>query len=199
MESLRPLKKSVVITVNSSILAMSWDGGNPYNRYWISNDAVVMKWTYWKQIKSAKCTKIVRSSWEKYEDKINGFLMFDPRPTPENIINYSDQGLAYCSSVPSAIDLALQMGCKRIYLLGVDHYTDGSKSHFWQCWGHKKQPRGPLAPITQQKQSFEHNMQAYEALNGFADFMDAKIYNCNENSKVEIFEKINFQDSLLRR
>lgn len=193
------IQDSVVITVNSAILAMKWEKGIQDNRYFVSDDFIVTKWSYWNSVLSSKCNKVIRSSWVKHKDEIKGFnefFIFEPRNTPENIINYNEKALAYASSVLSSIDLALQMGCKKIYLLGVDHYTDGWRSHFWQYWTYSKWPKGPLSPITQQKESFNHNIQAFEALKGFADYLGAEIYNCSKDSKVEVYKKIDFKETI---
>ena len=193
------IQNNVIIVVNSAILAMKWEKGEQDNRYFVSDDFIVTRWSYWRSVLSSKCNKVIRSSWEKHKDLIKNFdkfFIFEPRNTPENIIDCNERGLAYASSVLSAIDLALQMGCKKIYLLGVDHYTDGWRSHFWQYWTYSKWPKGPLAPITQQKESFNHNIQAFEALKGFADYLGAEIYNCSKDSKVEVYKKIEFKESL---
>ena len=195
-ENFSKIFDNVAISINSSIMSMPWQKGkpgNPDNRYWISNDALVRRWTYWQNVKSANAIKIVRTSWEKYYDEIPGFLVFNPRPTAENIINDDDVGLAYCSSVPSGIDLAIQMGCGNIVLLGVDHYMDGFRSHYWQYWPRQKWPVGPLAMQTVQKRAFETNMLAFEALKKFAGRKNVKIYNCSEKSKVGAFKKVPFE------
>ena len=192
-------KNNIMIFVNSSILALRIKKENIHNKYFLSCDSAIMNWDYYKQVliaKSMGATVVVRSSWEKYKEKIKDFFIFEPRCTSEETIDYQEQRLAYCSSVIASLDLVLQMGCKKIYLLGVDHYTDGWRSHFWQYWTYSKWPKGPLAPITQQKESFNHNIQAFEALKGFADYLGAEIYNCNKDSRVEVYEKIDFKDSL---
>jgi len=188
--------KHVSIFVNSSILAIKNNYAKKNRTYWISNDALVMRWTYWYDLKIANCTKIVRNSWSKYKEAIKGFLMFHPRPTSEGVIKPKDRGLAYCSSVPSALDLAIQMGCKKIFLIGVDHYMEGNKSHFWQFWSTSKWPKGPLAVQGQQMRSFQFNLQAFKALKGYAETKRVKIYNCNRLSRVKYFKKITFEEAL---
>lgn len=188
--------KHVSIFVNSSILAIKNNYAKERRTYWISNDALVMRWTYWHDLKIANCTKIVRNSWLKYKKAIKGFLIFHPRPTAEGVVNSKDKGLAYCSSVPSALDLAIQMGCKRVFLLGVDHYMDGAKSHFWQYWTNSKWPKGPLAAQGQQMSSFQFNLRSFKALKGYAEKKRVKIYNCSRLSRVKYFKKITFEDAL---
>jgi hypothetical protein len=192
--NLTPIHKHVVISVNSSILAMPWQEGTLERRFWISNDALCRRWTYWSMVKSAKATRIVRNSWEKYYSEIPDFLYFCPRPTPEGIINPKDEGLAYCSSVPSGLDLALQMGCRTVFLLGVDHYATSGRTHFWQFWAKCDQPKmkGLQPSFISQRATFRYNDIAYEALNGFAKHLGVPVYNCNPLSLVRTFPRIVF-------
>lgn len=194
------IQNHVVISINSSIMLMPWkDSKDSGNRYWISNDSLVRYWDWWGCVKDSKCQKIVRNSWRKYKKELDGFLYFKPRPTSEGIINSKDVGLAYCSSVPSGMDLAIQMGCKKIFLLGVDHHNIGGYDHFWQYWDKKKQPR-QLRPAqgtySQQKKVFKFNNLAYKALHKFAKERGVKIYNCSASSKVKEFKIITFDDVL---
>lgn len=189
----------IVISVNSSIMMMPWEDGSCDRRIWISNDSLSRRWSWWVTVKKCIAYKIVRDSWKAYFEEIPDFFVFSPRPTPENIINPDDTGLAYCSSVPSAIDLSIQMGCKYIFVLGVDQYMIGDKSHYWQYWPKNKWPTridGVMATHNQQKDVFKYNDVAYPALKKFAENKNVKIYNCNPQSKVEVFDKITFDEAL---
>jgi len=186
----------VVIAVNAGIILCLWQDGEPNKRFWISNDASVRHWSFWPKVKSSKSIKVVRNSWEKYYDEIKDFYFFPPRPGKEDEINENEDGLAYCSSVPSALDLAIQMGCKRIYLLGVDHYLVGGKIYFWQYWPYLKQPKGPFTPIKVQNNIYDINFSAFRALDVFAEKRGAKVFNCSKDSRVDAFEKIDFQEAM---
>ena len=187
----------VTIAVNSGSLA------EPDFDYWVSNDSLCRRWDYWKKVKKGKGIKVVRNSWEKYKKELDGFLYFEPRPTPEDIINPEDIGLAYCSSVPSSIDLAIQMGCKKIFVLGLDHNSYDGKDHYWQFWRNHLQPKAnPVAqgPWKEQQKVFPFNMKAYKALKKFADYKNVEIYNLNKVisgnyiTKVRIFKRIQMKD-----
>jgi len=189
----KDIHKYVVISVNSSIIIMPWKKGKPDDRYWISNDALCMRWTWFEDVIKAKCIKIVRNSWLKHKKKIKGFLIFKPRPTSEGVVRPGDRGLCFCSSVPSSIDLSLQMNNKLIFLLGVDQHNLGGHSHFWELLDRKYRPRQlqpAQGPYNQQKKVFPINNLAYKALAGFAEYKKARIYNCSLLSKVDVFEKI---------
>ena len=181
-------KNNVVISVNASIMActerLGWltEGDK---RYWISDDSLTTRWSWWKIVEQSKCTKIVRDSWlkQKHYGNIDGFLHFSARPTPEGVINKDDVGLAYCSSAPSAIDLAVQMGCKNIYLLGLDHDKKDGKIYYWEYLPksfHPKQFKPGKPPWHVQKDMYKINAMAYEALDKFAEEKGCKIYNCSQ-------------------
>jgi len=197
--NLSPIYDHVVISVNSSFILMPWQQGDPEKRFWISNDSAVRGWSYWQDVKKSNATKIVRDSWEKYYDEIPDFLIFSPRSTGHGIIMPHEKALAYSSSIPSGIDLAIQMGCKKIFLLGVDHYFSGRRSHFWEYYPKKFQPipvKTILPPFFMQQHIFDINKKTYDALKRFADYKDAEIYNCNPLSKVRPFKRIKYDDAL---
>ena len=188
----------VVISVNSSIMLMPWKEGEKDKRFFISCDHLCTRWSYWLDyVIPARCIKIVRSSWFKYKDELPGFLYFRPRSTSEGIIDPKEDALSYPSSCPSAVDLALQMGCKNIFLLGVDHDKIGEKVHFWDFFSEATRPR-QIRPAQSnynvQSRTFPINLEAYRGLLGFSRVMSANIYNVNPQSKVEIFKKITFDD-----
>ena len=62
------LKDKVVISINASIMAcvdrLGWltEGDK---RYWISDDSLTTRWSWWKLVERSKCVKIVRDSWLK--------------------------------------------------------------------------------------------------------------------------------------
>jgi hypothetical protein len=111
-------------------------------------------------------------------------------------VDPEDTGLAYCSSIPTSLDLAIKMGCSNVYLLGVDQYMlEDGKSHFWQLWDKEKQPYRidrRIASYEEQQDTFNYNNLAYPALKKFADNEGVKVYNCSINSNVEVFAKITY-------
>jgi len=184
--------KHVVISVNSSIILFPWESGLEDKRYWISTDSAVRGWTYWKKVKRCKAHRLVRTSWKKHYWEIPTFYCYPPRPTKEDVVIPGDKGLAYCGSTVGGIDLAIQMGCKKIFLLGIDNYFKGGKTHFWQFWDRKDQPKGFVQPRTQQKSLFDFTQNVMKALNKYAEHEGAKIYNVSADSEVKAFSKIGF-------
>lgn len=219
----------VTIAINSSILAVSNEIGSDQKKYWTSNDVCSMQWTYWKNVIDSNCKKIIRDSWKNKHEELKPyedlFFEFTPRSgwknAPTNInelmfgpgieepesdeekdiaIKEDEIGLCAISSIPSAIDFMIQIGCAKIFLLGVDHYISGRYSHFWEYYPKNIQPRVQLggfrATHNMQKAMFEQNMKTYSSLNRFAEKRESKIYMCNEKSRVSCFEKIDFNEAL---
>ena len=103
---------------------MKWrDAGDITSRFWVSNDTLCTKWSYfWTHVLRADCTKVVRITWKKYDEDLRGynFRYFATRKS-DTEIDSDDPGLCSQSSIPTAIDLSILLGCKQIYLLGVDN------------------------------------------------------------------------------
>ncbi len=191
------IHEHVVISVNSSIMLMPWKEGEKDKRYWVSNDHLCTRWTWWDDVVPSKSIKVVRNSWWKYRKELEGFLFFRPRPTSEDVINPDDVGLSFPSSCPSALDLSLQMGCKQIFLLGVDHSQTKGMTHFWDGFSKALRPsqNAPAqGPYQIQARTFKYNLMAYRGLLDLSRGMSANIYNANPESKVNIFPKITFDD-----
>ena len=54
--------------VNSAIMYTDWHDGNSIDRFWVSNDSLCLRWTYWDKVKTSKCNIVVRDSWCKYSN-----------------------------------------------------------------------------------------------------------------------------------
>jgi hypothetical protein len=184
----------VVISINSAFMPLAEFDLDPEKHYWVSNDVLCRRWTYWKDVEKSNCTKVVRDSWLKYREQMSNTLFFSPRPTSEDIVNPKDVGLCYCSSGPTSLDLALQMGCKLIFLFGIDHNDNDRKHHFWQSLYDRKNRPTANANIydswKKQNRVFEFNDKSYKALKKFADIKKAEIYNCSNITKVTAFDRI---------
>ncbi len=197
------IHEHVVISVNSSILRMEWnDGEGISDRYWISNDTLCTKWSYfWTHVLRADCNKIVRVTWKKLDESLRGygFRYFDARSSDK--IDSEDHGLCSVSSVPTAIDLALLMGCREINLLGVDHCMIHGNSHFWQFtkiedWPHRSDKGEKFRPDQKHQEGvFKKNMPIFKELKRHADEKGVKIYNCSKRSAITLFKKIPFEQS----
>jgi hypothetical protein len=198
------IHKHVVISVNSSALVMPWKDGDAEKRFWISNDVLCMRWSYfWTHVARAQCVKVVRTSWRKYEDKLVGynFRYFAVRKSEDPLLP-DDPGLCFTSSVPTAIDFALRLECKQIYLLGVDQTMIHGNSHFWQRWPKESWPRRSdkkkyFRPEQKhQIKVFENNERVFKALHKLASQSDVDIYNCSNISRLKEFPMLSLDDAL---
>ncbi len=207
-----PIHDHVVIAVNSSALLMPWNQeGDLSKRFWISNDVLCMRWDYFDtHVKTACCTKLIRTSWYKNHDQLKGhnFRYFSPRHTgvpaktrPVKQLDPDDPGLCSVSSVPAAVDFAVLMGCKQVYLLGADHKMVHGNSHFWQFWDKSKWPQRKdkekfFKPEKKhQVRVFDQNVRVFKALKKFASSKGTSIYNCSSRSALDLFKKIPFEEA----
>ena len=194
----------LVIAVNSAAMLMPWLKKGK-GRFWISNDSLVIKWSYFKtHIEPFSCVKLIRTSWAKHARylKGKGYRYFRARERGyDQPIDDSDAGLTGVSSVPTAIDLAILLGAQQVYLLGVDHKMVQNKSHFWQFWHRSKWPqrvdksKNYRPEQKHQHEIFEKNLVAFEHLNNYAQAQGVDIYNLNKSSAVKVFPKIRFEEA----
>lgn len=184
---------------------MPWrQGQNNSNRFWISTDPLCIHWDYfWKQVVKFNCTRLIRTSWRQNFDRIKNyeFRFFKPRNTYTKIDD-NDQGLCSFSSVLAALDFAIKMRCRNIFLVGVDHRMMHDNSHFWQFmpknkWPIRKDKGKHYRPSFKQQQSvFQKNMGIFKLLGAHADSLGIKIYNCSNISCVNTFEKISIDQAV---
>lgn len=194
-----------VICVNSSVLLMPWEEpGDEKKRFWVSTDALCMQWDYfWNKVMKWEMIRIVRNSWARAVKELKGveFKYYIPRRASGDIKS-KEEGLMGGSSILSAIDLALLMGCKKVFLLGVDHRNINGNSHFWQLWPKRERPRrdgkpGNYMPCQrQQGRVFKSNFRNFDILSKYAQTVKANIYNCSTLSEVKSFEFMSLEDAL---
>lgn len=201
-----------LISVNSSIIKMPWSsiGDSDLLRAWISNDSLCRKWDYFEKVISFKCEKIVRDSWLKYKDELINFLYFSPRSSREDIINENDDGLVYNSSVPTAIDFAIKLNFKKIFVIGVDHSSFRNLTHFWQFLPKDKQPKERLFICSKkifrsperimareciQKKSWDMNISVFKSLKKVADNKGVSICSIDCGNNLLPFNYCSFEES----
>ncbi len=203
---LDPIFQHVVISINSSALLMPWteEEVEDYRRFWISTDPLCIHWDYfWSHVARRECTRIVRTSWRQHYEKIKyyDFRFFEPRKTYVTL-DPDDGGLCSYSSVLAAIDFAILMRCKKIYLLGTDHRMLHNKSHFWEFQPKELWPRRSdkdryfTPPKRQQFEIFERNIGMFRLLQKYAHDLDLEIYNCSAISTVDVFPKMSLEEAL---
>lgn len=209
--NLRPIHKHVVLSTNSSSILMPWNSpGDSLRRIWISNDVLCVRWDYFvPYVLNANCTRLYRDSWQQEEGRFShrDYHYFIPRNTMVGEPLAPDVGgLCSVSSVPTAIDFALLTGCKKIYLLGVDHRMIGNKTHFYHYWPKSRWPQMYKKTFDkkfffdhkreEQEEIFHKNTVVMESLRDYARRQDAVIYNCSPISTVKTFEHMPFREAV---
>ena len=90
----------------------------------------------------------------------------------------------------SAMQLAVYMGFKEIYLLGCDCNYSGEKIHFV----HYDKQRTFVPPNTEQDM-----ISAYREAKRYADEHGIKIYNATRGGKLEVFERVDFDELMAQK
>ena len=108
----------------------------------------------------------------------------------EDMPEYSDD-FSCCSYTGgtvtySCIQFATYMGIKEIYLLGVDFSGYGAQGGTYEHFYEEKN----IKSICYAKQ----NLLAYQAAKKYADEHGIRIYNATRGGKLEVFERVNFDD-----
>ena len=167
------LKDCYVIAINHSIEHY------PQADALIFNDKIFMKHTTFDLdgyrgliFASEKCKD--SKPFQDWGERDNLYFFNDNRDTP--ILN-AKTGLYHPTSTGmSALNLALQMRARRIFLLGYDYYTDGDQRHFFEDYPHHK--KYPIERIVKKLRRFRQ----------FEKYKD-KIVNCNRDSLIKAFPK----------
>ena len=173
------------LSVDLDVLRHSWKELNNYN----FNEmflATTMDFDM-SQFKS-KATRIFQEPKfviNKYDDQ-NAFIS-------EDVSKFFSVGYTVTFT---AIQFAIYMGFKEIYLIGMDfsfsNMRDKSgkttkdnsvKDHFYEK---KYKATVPFF--------FDNNLQAYNAARQFADTHGIKIYNATRGGKLEVFERVGFDE-----
>lgn len=89
----------------------------------------------------------------------------------------------------SALQLAVYMGFKEIYLIGCDCDYSGEKKHF------EDYEITRTRPVVGEEQRV---ILTYELAKKYADAHGIKIYNATRGGKLEVFERVNFEEVVKR-
>lgn len=84
----------------------------------------------------------------------------------------------------AAIQIAIYMGFKEIYIIGADCDYSQSKMHFIETEIDKNDRNADWLP-----NATELSIQGYMAAKKFAESMDVNIYNATRGGKLEVFER----------
>ena len=88
-----------------------------------------------------------------------------------------------------AIQVAMYMGFKEIYLIGADCNYTTTKIHFIEMPDDKQKiSEGWLPKAT------DLSIDGYKAIKKYADKHDIKIYNATRGGMLEVFPRVNLED-----
>lgn len=90
------------------------------------------------------------------------------------------------NSGAAAINLAVHTGVKKIILLGFDMKLDPQQNQHW----HKLY----ASPWNQTKSIFEKHLVGFPLIKKDLDALGIEVFNCNPDSAIECFQKVNFKD-----
>lgn len=102
------------------------------------------------------------------------------------------------------IEMAIYMGFREIYLVGVDctntftaghfgdSYTDKSVDDYNLAWVRKKTNRPNLTLVELGEERRIRSLDAYRKLKEYADQKQVKIYNATRGGALEVFERVDF-------
>lgn len=90
------------------------------------------------------------------------------------------------NSGAAAINVAVHTGVKRIVLFGFDMKLDQSQNQHW----HKIY----TSPLKTVDASFRKHLAGFPEIKKDLDAMGIEVFNCNPNSAIDCFQKINFKD-----
>ena len=195
MNDLDILHKNNIVCFSMNGIFKAFGQTKWYPDYYVASDSKVIN--FWeKQIYSLNSKAIFLSDMItsdtlfKKNNVYKWHLLLDEiiEKPPEFSSDFSFGG--YCGSTVTydgCLQLAVYMGFKEIYLLGVDccNYGDKGTVHFTDDYT-SKDFNGHLY--------IEKNILAYEAAKKYADEHGIKIYNATRGGNLEVFERVNFDD-----
>jgi hypothetical protein len=99
--------------------------------------------------------------------------------------SYAQWGKPKLTTLLYGIRLMHYLGCTKIYLLGVDHFTPDPLNPY--AFEPSKKPR---------RVSYDWERKYLSKIKKQTESMEIKIYNCNPDSKCDLFEFVSFEDAI---
>jgi hypothetical protein len=168
------LRDKKIIAVNRAFQMLPWAGV----LYW--TDAQFYRW-YRKEIDAFAGTKITCRPLELPRKDIivlQGIKSYGLDLRPTHICDGNNSGYG-------ALNLAVKLGCKKIYLLGYDMHSEDGETHWHNGYSRR------------------HNHTVYRRLFGYfqssvkaLDELGVEVWNANPGSRLECFPKCTLMDAL---
>lgn len=194
VEDLEKLDSEVTMASNSMYILFDKTNWRP--SYYFCQDPVMLTKII-KNIRKIKCTKFIGSTGKfKHTDKNAAYYKIDS----ENYYNgdkpkFSDDvsNIVYdgFTVTYSMLQFAMYMGFEEIYLLGIDfNYIINDKNQIDK----ESYPDERMATNVGGNPDIEYNLSAYEEANRYANEHGVKIYNATRGGKLEVFDRVNFDE-----
>jgi hypothetical protein len=209
IEDLDKLKNEITFAANK--IYLSYDQTDFRPTYYLVEDDLVYKQNY-KNISSLKGSiKFFPSYAKRWERPLRDGIYFKMNllgSTTENFPNFHsnplDEGLYWGSTVIyTMIEFAVYFGCNEIYLLGVDfsfEVPDTSEYNKYEnridliCNGEVNHFHKDYRKIGEKWNlpNLDVQLKSFTKAKEYCDSHGIRIYNVSRRTKLDIFEKINF-------
>lgn len=147
--------------------------------------------------------KQIVEKMREYDNRCVNYIAFDQIP------GYERSDIDLTSLVPAvqsvaimALEIALYMGFKTIYLIGTEHdcivtkqYThfyDYSESIVSQCNKYENEQGNAAEPFDMQLEATYNLWQQYKKIKKIAERNGTKIYNATKGGILDVFERVDF-------
>ena len=192
-EDLEKLKYETIFVSNSFVKILDKISFMP--TYYFSQDSSVIKNNLTYLRNTPGLTKFIYSHFNQWRYYVKDAIRYIDGKV--ETVEFSDnimRGVSGAWTVTqSMIQFAVFMGFKEIYLLGVDfNYAQNNTEANSDCYFDKtmfNQIHYPLPEI-------EHSLAAFAKSREYCENHGIKIYNATRGGKLEVFERMNFDDIL---
>ncbi|MEG1836467.1 MAG: 6-hydroxymethylpterin diphosphokinase MptE-like protein [Synergistaceae bacterium] len=197
IEDLNLLCNEYTFSVNS--IYKTFDKTEWRPTYYLVQDEDVYRFRETEQIASVPCKArfygdtLIRYAGNEHQI----YYPLNLLPMRDNYLNNGFSDDAYlevvdgCSVIYSAMQIAVYMGFKQIYLLGCDCDYGQPICHFMD----ESNPKHPL--LTPPPNMTEIMNRSYLGAKKFADKSDVNIYNSTRGGKLDLFKRISLDSVLL--
>lgn len=175
--------------------------------YWMCVDPYIIK-SDWELIENLPGIKFVSEESRKYGVSGSELLYMIYNHQPYHLNKYSNRikikfskecsfGIEAGETVTyNAIQLAVYMGFKEIYLVGVDHNYSQTRNSKGELIIDKsiKDYFGDIKTEDFNIQNYTVSTNAYKKAQQVCSEMNIKIFNATRGGKLDVFQRINFED-----
>ena len=205
LDDLDKLHRNREISFGMNRVYMAFDKVSWRPDYYVIDDGLVLETDALDylslQVKYKLFSDISKIFWRDNKEKISRAgniykfhatvdTFFDCKPEFSDDIIHG----VYCTSsvLNSCLQLACAMGYREIYIIGADcsMSSDGENNHFIEGYYGERHNHIPNAFLN----GFDMAFIGYRRAKEYADEHGIKIYNATRGGKLEIFERVNFDD-----